>query len=495
MMGYLERLDSYKDEMIKTLAESVSIPSVVSGPVRASDGAELPMGRAVHDALLHMLECGRSMGFEAVNLDNLAGYIQFSAGSGPKSSLRSDSRADSEADPEEVKRCDIVGHIDVVPEGTGWTGDPYIMEIKDGVMYGRGTADDKGPVIAALYAMKAVKEEGPALKHDVRLVLGIDEETGSDSIDHYADKCGHPDMGFTPDGMFPLVNGEMGILEYTLAQKLKPASSKDELRLTRLEAGTAVNIVPKDCRAVIAGDKQYFDGLIAKVREYAEETGYKIKARKQGSSLCIEAAGKAAHGAHPESGLNALSIMMGFLGRVDFACRELNDYIDFYNEHIGFDLHGERFGCKFEDDPSGPLILNAGTANIDEELAEVSIGIRYPVTFTEEQVISGIEQVLEGTSVGIVSGFTEPPIYMPSDTPMVEKLLRAYTDETGDHETGAMVEAGGTYAKMIHNTLAFGGMFPGEEDTMHQADEKLSIDSFMKMARIYARAIVSLCCE
>ena len=486
-MGYLERLDTYKDEMIKTLGESVSFHSVASEPVKIADGSELPVGQAVLEALEHILECGKSMGFEAVNLDDRAGYIQLSADS--------DHISKSEADTEKIKRCDIVGHIDVVPEGTGWTGDPYRMEIRDGFMYGRGTSDDKGPVIAALYAMKAVKEEGLRLKHDVRLVLGLDEETGSDSITYYAEKCGHPDMGFTPDSAFPLVNGEMGILEYTLAQKLKPAASKDDLRLTRLEAGTAVNIVPKDCRAVIAGNKQYFDSVTARVREYAAETGYNIKARKQGSSVCIEAAGKAAHGAHPEKGLNSLSIMMGLLGRIDFACRELNDFIDFYNDHIGFDIHGERFGCKFEDDPSGPLILNVGTANIDEELAEVSIGIRYPVTFTGEQIVSGIEQVLEGTSIGIVSGFAETPVYMPPDDPMVEKLLTAYTEETGDNEHTAMVAGGGTYAKMIHNILAFGGLFPGEEDTMHQADEKLSIDSFMKMARIYARAIVSLCCE
>ncbi len=481
-MGYLDRLDTYKDEMIKTLGELVSFPSIASEAVRAADGTEMPAGRAVHEALMYILDCGAKMGFKSVNLDNRAGYIEFSA--------------DAESsDSDDVKRCDIVAHIDVVPEGTGWTNDPYVLTEKDGVLYGRGTSDDKGPAIAVLYAMKALKEEGIVPGHTVRLVFGIDEETCSDHISYYTDQCGHPDMGFTPDSKFPLINGEMGIISFSLDQKLKPAASKDELRLTRLEAGTAVNIVPKDARAVIAGDKQFYDSIIARVRQYAEETGYDIKAKKQGSSVAVEAHGKAAHGAWPEKGLNALSILMEFLGRVDFACRELNDFIDFYNEHLGFDLHGERFGCKIKDDPSGPLILNVGKANIDEELAEVLIGIRYPVTFNYEQVMTGIEDVLEGTSIGIVSGFTQDPVYMPLGTDMVNKLLKAYRDETGDFDTDARVSGGGTYAKMVNNILAFGGLFPGEEDTMHQADERISIDSFMKMARIYARAIESLCCK
>lgn len=478
-MGYLERLDTYKEEMIRTLGESVAFPSVARESVTDADGSVMPVGRAVHEALMHILECGRSMGFESVNLDNCVGYIEFGAA----------------PDAESAGRFDIAGHIDVVPEGTGWTFEPYALTEQDGMLYGRGTSDDKGPLFAALYAMKAIKEEGILPKRDVRLVIGIDEETGSDSIEYYTERCGHPDMGFTPDGDFPLVNGEMGIIEFYLAQKLRPAASKDDLRLTKLEAGTAHNVVPKTAKAVLAGDKQHYDSIIGRVREYAAETGYDIRAKKQGSSLVIEAAGKAAHGAHPEKGLNAISIIMGFLGRLDFACRELNDFIDFYNDHLGFDLHGERFGCKFEDDPSGPLILNVGTANIDEELAEVSIGIRYPVTFSSEQVMSGIESLLEDTSIGIVSGFEMDPIYMPLGTDMVDKLLKAYADETGDHESNAIVIGGGTYAKMINNILAFGGLFPGDEDTMHQADERLSIDSYMTMARIYARAIVSLCCE
>ena len=211
--------------------------------------------------------------------------------------------------------------------------------------------------------------------------------------------------------------------------------------------------------------------------------------------MVVEVQGKAAHGARPELGLNAISIMMDFLGRITFANEELNDYIAFYNNHIGFDFHGERFGIKFEDNQSGPLILNVGVANINEELASLSINIRYPVTYTDVDLAVGMAGCMKDSSIGILTRMVQKPIYMDLEKPMVDKMLKAYRQETGDEETPAIVQAGGTYAKMVDNILCFGGVFPGEEDTMHQADEKLSIESLMKMARIYARALYSLCCE
>ena len=479
-MGYLERLDSYREDMLKTLKDSVAIPSVKSEPVKTADGELLPFGRGVHDSLIHTLAIGTLMGFESHNVDNYAGFIDFKA---------SDEMA---SDAETVG---VVGHLDVVPEGSGWTNDPFEMTERDGFLYGRGTSDDKGPVIACLYAMKALKEEGVCLKNNIRLILGLDEESGDISINYYTDRYGHPDMGFTPDGDFPIVNGEMGIMVFDLAQKFSRKPDKDDLRLSRLEAGTAHNAVPASAKAVIAGNSRYFDNITDAAAAYAAETGYNIKTRKQGNSIAVEVQGKAAHGARPELGLNAISIMMEFLGRITFANEELNEYIAFYNDHIGFDLHGERFGIKFEDNQSGPLILNVGVANINEELANLSINIRYPVTFTDVDLAVGMAGCMNDSSIGILTRMVQKPIYMDLEKPMVDKMLRAYRQETGDEDTPAIVQAGGTYAKMVDNILCFGGVFPGEEDTMHQADEKLSADSLMKMARIYARALYSLCCE
>lgn len=475
-MGYIERLESYSDEMLKTLGELIAVPSVNGEAVRTKDGVVLPFGKPVHDALMYMLEKGRELGFDVHNDENYAGHLEW----------RSE-------EPDEGY-FGIIGHIDVMPEGSGWTDDPFTLTDRgDGFVYGRGVSDDKGPVVACLYALKALMDEGLKPHTDIRLVLGLDEETGAVSAEHYTANCGHPSMGFTPDGTFPVVNGEMGIIEYELAQKFSSKPAKDELRLTRLEGGTAPNAVPAYAKAVIAGSREQYGLISERARLYCEETGREVRTKKQGSSLVVEAAGIAAHGARPESGLNAVSVLMEFLGRISFASEELNDFIEFYNDCIGFDHHGERLGCGFSDEASGPLIFNTGMANINEELASLTINIRYPVTVTDEEVLSGIESVIGSRSIGIVTRFLVQPIYRAPEDVMVSTFLNAYREETGDMEALPEVTGGGTYAKLFDNTVAFGAMFPGEEDTMHQADEKLSKDSFMKMARIYAKAVYSLC--
>ena len=478
-MGYLERIDSYKDEMLKTLKESVSKPSVGTEPVKTAEGEFMPFGRGVHDALVHMLSEGERLGFEVFNDDNYAGHIVFPA----------DDKNNREG------YFGVVGHLDVVPVGTGWDNDPFEMVEKDGFLYGRGTSDDKGPVVASLYAMKALKDEGLVPHMPIRLVLGLDEETGPSSVEHYAESCGHPAMGFTPDGNFPLVNGELGIFVFDLAQKFSSKPAKEELRLTKVEAGTAHNAVPEKAKAVISGDKANFDEIADKVKAYKEEKGYEIAGKKQGAAFVVEATGKAAHGAHPDLGLNAASILFDFLGRIGFASEELNDFIDFYNDHIGFDLHGERMGCNLSDDVSGSLIFNVGLVNINEDIASVTVNVRYPVTYNDEDVLLGIQQELGDTAVGIVTRMVQPAVYMEADNPMVMKLMQAYRDETGDADAKPMVIRGGTYAKMMNNILAFGAEFPHDENTMHQANEKFSIDSFIKMTKIYARALYALCFE
>ena len=476
-MGYKERLESYREDMIRTLGESVSRPSVVMPAVKTADGEVYPFGKGVQEALEHMLKTGEEMGFETFNDGNYAGHIEFRSPEGGDGYFG------------------IVCHLDVVPVGTGWTHDPFTMTEKDGFLYGRGTSDDKGPAVACLYALKAIKDEGIVPHSNIRLVLGLDEETGDVSARHYVENCGNPSLGFTPDANFPLVNGEMGILVFEIAQKFTSKPAKDDLRLTKLEGGLVHNAVPASAKAVVAGSKEQYDLISDRAKLYVEETGYRLRTKKQGTSLVIETEGVAAHGAHPELGLNAVSILMDFLGRIGFANEEVNDFIAFYNDRIGFDLHGERIGCCFEDGPSGPLIFNVGIANINEELASLMVNIRYPVSFTDDQVISAIEGSIESDRIGIVKKMVHVPLYVEPEDPAVIAMMEAYRKETGDTESQPMTIGGGSYAKLFENTLAFGGLFPGEENTMHQADEMISVESLMKMARIYADTIWTLCCK
>ena len=170
--------------MLSDLESLIEIPSVLG---EAHVGA--PFGSEPKTALERMLSLASRDGFLNENVDNYAGEININ-------------------DKETILA--ILGHLDVVPAGDGWTYEPFKMTKVGDKLYGRGTSDDKGPVIAAYYALKAVRDLGIKLEKNVRLIVGTDEETGSHDMEHYTSVRKMPPMTFTPDSSFPVTNVEKG---------------------------------------------------------------------------------------------------------------------------------------------------------------------------------------------------------------------------------------------------------------------------------------------
>ena len=218
----------------------------------------------------------------------------------------------------------------------------------------------------------------------------------------------------------------------------------------------------------------------------------KIVARPIGKSMEIIVEGKSAHGAQPHLGLNAISVLMEFLGQLNFALEEVNDVINFYNKCIGHDIHGERIGCRMEDDKSGPLTFNVGLVSFEKRALTFTVNVRFPVTKVDDDVYSGMIPVTDQFDVGIVKKYYQEPIYFEPDSPMVKTFMEIYQENTGDMEHGPITIGGGTYARAMKNCLAFGALFPGDPDLMHQRDERLAIDRLELMTKIYADAIYRL---
>ena len=476
-MEYEKFLEQNKEEMIGSLQSLLQCQSEQESPVKTPEGEVYPFGEGVQKAFAAFLSIAESMGFETYNADNYGGHVDF-PGNGDKI-------------------FGILGHLDVVPAGSGWDFDPYGGSLAEGKIYGRGTTDDKGPLISCLYAMKALKEAGFQPKATIRLILGLDEESAWKGMDYYFSKVRKPDFGFTPDADFPVINGEKGILVFELARKFATSQTKG-LRLRSMKGGAAANSVADYCRVVIRNQKD--DGApYVKVREeiaaFREETGYKIHARGMGKSLEITAEGISAHGAKPETGLNAISIMMAFLGRLNFVDEDHNDFIDFYNKYIGFCLDGEKLGINFEDEASGKLVFNVGMAEMNEKAASLTINVRYPVSMTGEDVYTGMAETLEKYNLGVLKLKDQAPVYKDPEDPLIKTLVEIYRKHTGDTESRPMVIGGGTYARAAENIIAYGALFPGDEDLMHQKNECLSIERLMQMTKIYAEAIYKLTSE
>ena len=463
-MDFLKLIDTYENSIIESTQRIIRIKSVEEKPLPG-----MPFGQGPFKALENVLDLGKEMGFEVKNLDNYAGHIEFGQG-------------------DEI--VGVLAHVDVVPEGDGWTYPPYGAEIHDGKIFGRGAVDDKGPTIAALYAMKALKDSNIVPNKRVRLIIGANEETGWKCMDHYFKNEKTPDMGFTPDADFPVIHGEKGIIVFDLVYKMNKPTACD-IYLRDLKGGNAPNMVPDYAESLIeVKDPANIERLL---NEYNKDKKFPISMSTDGNMIKLSVKGISAHGSTPGKGENAISYLMDFLGQLfDGECSTCN-FINLYNERIGFKHHGEGIGCGLEDDVSGKLNFNPGMIRIEDGKIILTVNVRYPIKSSAKEVYDGIRENLKLTTIELVEGNKDSkPIYSPVDDFLVEKLMDVYREISGDNESKPITIGGGTYARAMKNAVAFGPMFPGQKDVAHQKDEYISIEHLMKISKIYAKAIYEL---
>lgn len=355
----------YKDELIASLQESVRIKSVEEA---AKPG--MPFGEGPAKALEHFLSVGEKLGFEVKNFDNYVGHIDFGSG-------------------EEM--LGILGHVDVVPEGTGWDHDPYGAEIIDNKMYGRGTLDDKGPMMICLYAMKALKDAGIPLKKKVRMILGANEETNWGCMKHYFGTLNmpQPTLSFTPDSEFPVTFAEKGILRALF--KVKTDSD------ITIQAGSVFNAVPET--TVVSLPLSYKEVIEKEIPLFNEGRKGKISYEIKDERVIVTSKGVAAHAAHPQFGYNSLSALMLFLGKISVKENGFKEMIHFFNEKVQMEFNGKLLGLNLIDEPSGEITINFGKCYVENGELIVSMDMRFPVTFNADDIKSSLLETL--TKYGI----------------------------------------------------------------------------------------------
>ncbi len=470
-MNYREFIDENQQLIIDTLRDLISIDSVGTDPMTTKEGTLFPFGAGVQEAFEYTLNKGIELGFVTRNVDNYGGHIEFGEG-------------------DEV--VGILGHLDVVPAGDFWDYPPFDAVEEDGYIYGRGTTDDKGPVVAAMCAMYALKQCGFVPDRKIRLILGLDEETNWNGMHYYKKHVDDVSFGFTPDADFPIIFGEKGIIQFDLARKFKKNSNKG-LEISKMEGGNAANMVCDKVKVVLlADDTDKYIEIKEQIKKFKESTGYSVYYKGVGKSLEISFDGISAHGANPHLGLNAISIAMNFLGDINLTNEDQNDFVSMYNRHIGFEVNGKSLGIDLKDDVSGELSLNVGKVKMNRQMGCLTIDSRYPVTNTESDVYESLQNVITKYEVGIVKGKSEGPIYMNKDSNLIKTLCSVYSDNTGDTQSAPITIGGGTYARSMPNIVAFGATFPGDEDRMHQKNERISKERLVMLTKIYADAIMRI---
>jgi succinyl-diaminopimelate desuccinylase len=463
-----------KDELLAAVREFLQIKSVLD-PATARDGA--PFGEGIRQALDYVLTVCKEAGMTVKDVGGYAAHAEFGEG-------------------EEL--IGILSHVDVVPEGDGWSSPPYAAEIVDGKIVARGAIDDKGPTMAAIFAAKIVKELGLPLSKRVRLIFGTDEESNWRCVRTYFQTEEMPTMGFSPDADFPLIYAEKGLTDLMLtqtaaayaAQQITPVDRPDA-RLLTLSAGLRMNMVPDKAEAVLEPLSMTGQELAERFGAYVREMGLSGAADVRGGQVHVQMEGVSVHAMNPSLGVNAGTELLHFLAglTLDERGRQFARFADryFHRQH-----DGKAIGIACDDKEMGPLTLNTGIIRYEADGDAVfGVNIRYPHSQPFERWKAILEQRLAEAAFSLAVVEHLEPHRVDPQHPLITTLQRVYTEQTGQ-EAEIIAIGGATYGRSLDVGVAFGPLFPGRPDSAHQRDEHILVDDLIKATAIYAQAIYEL---
>ena len=432
-----------KPQMMQVLNETLKIDTVRTAPQ-----PNAPFGKNLADCLQYVLKTAEEMGFKTYNADNYAGHVEF-------------------GDGEEI--VSAFGHLDVVPVTDGWTTPPFVPTIRDGKIYARGASDDKGPMIACLFALKALKDSGFKPSKRIRLIFGCDEETSMECIKYYKTKMPLPDVAFSPDGDFPVINIEKGIYAFDLDLGALPKE------IINIHAGTRVNVVPDRCETT----------LHPSLQQKLTQTGAKFSVLPDGNLLLVTE-GVSCHAATPFLGKNATWETFDILSKIF----PDNETLAFVANKMCKDVFGESWGFPLCDEESGKITHSLGVVDLVDGNLKIKLDTRFPVTFNSAFLR---EQLLKNSisALTIEDNHIKEPMHVKADDPLVTSLLAIYNKFTNSNALPLAI-GGGTYSRMLPKCVAFGPAFPGENTAIHEKDEWISLESLDKMTLMYAEALETL---
>lgn len=458
-------VEKIKGALVSDLGGLIAIESIKGGAE-----PQKPFGPGPEEALRYMLEKAEKMGLETKNMQGYLGYAQ--AGEGEQ-------------------MLALLMHLDVVPAGDGWLSEPFSLCMKGDKLYGRGIADDKGPAMAALYALKLVLDAGYRLNKKVRLYFGCDEESGWGDIAYLKQHEKEPDMVISPDGGFPIVNREKGLLELRLSRSAGIVG-QGAVYIRSIDAGTRPNIVPDVASCRLGGAPVRLIAQMAEV--FAEGIPAKIEVFGEDGDVLVRSYGVAAHGARPHLGVNALSYLVAFLNVLPLSEGAAEEFVYALAKYLGTEYDGERLGLAAEDALTGPLTLNLGMLKFDGKEIWATLDCRYPICMEGGGVEEKLREAFSEEGMKVERIQAQPSHYVPEESALVSALKEVYEDCTGQ-KAQCMSTAGATYARAFRESVAFGPLPVGKENGKHGPNEFLEMKELLDLTQILANAIVKLAAE
>lgn len=458
--------DAHEDQLIADLTELCSYDSERRDPLPG-----MPFGKEAADCLAAAEKMLEGYGFRVKNYEN---YV-LTADMGP-----------------EDRGLDILAHLDVVPVSNGWTvTDPFTCKIVDGKIYGRGTCDDKGPALAALYAMRAIKELGLPVSTGIRLILGSDEECGSSDLRYYFQKESSAPNSFSPDAEFPLINIEKARLGGGFSCSVVPAEKLP--RVTSVSSGLKLNIVPDYATAKIEGLSVEELSAAYEALSMKDKDTLEISYVEEGSEVAVTMHGRTAHASTPQMGVNALTALLTYLSVLPLSDEKLHAQIRGVSAMFPQgDFYGEACGAAVEDPEAGKSTYSLNMFQLQGDHMEGLIDCRASLAATDENTTDVLAAGFSKLDLTAVPSRLSPAHYVPAESEIVKKLLSAWTEVTG--KTGKPIAiGGGTYVHHIENGVAFGCGELGVDTHMHGDDEFMELSQIRMSYEVFVRAILNVC--
>lgn len=462
-MRFTSEIAPMTDQIVTSARELIRYRSI-----QAEGTEDMPFGKDMDEALGYVLDLARSMGFVTKRLDGYCGYIEYGEGD---------------------TYIGVFGHVDVNSENVlDWKHDPYGAEVEQNRIYG-ACAVDKGALIAALYALKAVKDSGIALNRKIRIIVGTDERRYYRDMVRYLKREPEPIAGFAVDGHFPITYAEKALSMFEFRKQIHQEAGE---YIQCLKGGKVDNLVPWVTSAkLITGRKKE---ILEKAAQFSEEYRHNVEAKLTEEGVIVEAFGLEKHCAALERGINSNAIMVDFLRYIEFGGTEFRQFAEFLCDTVGYDIYGERLNIAYEDADSGKTTVNFGILELQNEEARIRLDCRFPITSNYYSSIERVNSVFQEAGFQCTECTYWAPTYFPKNHFLINALMDAYEEVTGD-DSDPVSSNSASYSKVMPNIAAFGAHYPGQGIIWDQTDEYLDIESLIQTCSIYASAIYKLCTE
>lgn len=457
--NFSERLNFYKEDIIRDIGRLVAIPSVRDEHTRK---VNMPFGKEISKAFDVIKEIAEDFSLKCEDFDGYAIHIEYG---------------------ESSKTVGIITHTDIVPCGelSKWKSDPYVLDLRDGFIYGRGVNDDKASIIGCLYIMKILKEVGYKPLKKIRLIVGGAEETTWECMNYYLEKNSPPDMSFSPDCDFPVVNCEKGILRGKIIKNM--GTSKNSVhRLISLQCDKSYNFV--------------LNNLVVKIKT-TDLTAIKkclknaSKVRVDGNIVTVEYTATKNLSRNPHRAMHAAcSFIEDFyrLSNIDDSFKSILGYIYQWFPKSPF---GESIGISSNHEETGALTMALCYLSYEEGQLEMGFDVRYPVGIEEDYILSKLHTLAQEQEFSVQVVQRRKRLYVSPDNHLITTLIDSFEAVMGQRPE-PVTKGGASYSRAVPNCVGFGPTFMGETPNSHKENECMSTESLFKALNIYFEAILRL---